>query len=141
LFDQGAWGDHMPQQERNTIFLNAFYRLNPQLEIFYEGFWTEREFDIRMPPLGATFNVPSSNPFFVAPNPAATSVQVQYRLLDGNADSEHYGTDRQFQHAGGLTYDFSNSWHLEVVGSYSQNKAHMIRGSLLNTVNPALVLA
>lgn len=133
-FDQGQWGDLLPEQERHSVFVSAYQDLTERLTFTLEGFYSARTFYERVQPPGSTLTVPRSNPFFVHPtNPAAASVQVEYRFLDAQQDASWSGHDIGWQVAGGLRYELGGGWQANAIAGLSKNRGRALTDDLLNT--------
>jgi iron complex outermembrane receptor protein len=141
-FDQGRWGDLLPEQERHSVFVNAYQKLTDRLTLTYEGFYSQRKFWEQVAPPGSTLTVPNSNPFFVHPtNPGAASVPVEYRFVDAQGDASWIGHDIGWQNSLGLRYDVGESWQVNAYASISKNRGRALTDDLLNTVYLPLALA
>lgn len=141
-FDAGLWGDLLPQQDRHSVYLSAHQDLSDRLTLTYEGFYSNRSFSERVQPPSSTLVVPRSNPFFVHPtNPAATSVQVEYRFLDAQYDANWSGYDIGWQNALGLRYDLGGGWQANLIGTLSKNRGRARTDDLVNPISLPLALA
>jgi len=141
-FDQGIWGDLLPEQQRHSVFLSAFQEITDRLTITYEGFYSERKFHEQVQPPGSNLTVPRSNPFFVHPtNPAAASVTVEYRFLDAQNDATWQGHDIGWQNSLGLRYDLGGAWQLSAYAAISKNRGRARTDDLLNTTYLPVALA
>jgi iron complex outermembrane receptor protein len=135
-FDEAAYADLLPAQERDTVFLNVFQDINDRLQVWYEGFYTKRDFDLAQPPALFTLSVPNTNPWFVGP-PGATAVTVEYRLAD-DLDPNSSGFENAQQHAVGFNYDIFGDWRLS---GYAQNNISRGMQDRKSTLNNAALNA
>ncbi|WBS00695.1 TonB-dependent receptor [Pseudoduganella sp. SL102] len=134
-FDAGAFGDYLPSQKRDTVYGNAFHRFNDRLEVFYEGLYSERDYNQVVAPVGSNLTVPSTSPYFVRPAgaPPATSQTVAYRFLFDDVDLNLGGTEKNTLNTVGLTYSFDNGWQANSSLTYGRTKGFVHRVGLINT--------
>lgn len=141
-FDQGLWGDLLPEQERHSVFLSAYQELTDRLTLTYEGFYSRRTFSENVQPPGSNLIVPRSNPFFVHPtNPAAANVTVEYRFIDAQRDATWSGHDIGWQNTLGLRYDLGGAWQLNAYAALNRNRGRAKTDDLLNTLTLPRALA
>ncbi len=86
-FDEGSFADLLPNQERDSFFLDARQEFG-KLDLWYQGWLSERDFDERVAPASGQLRVPNTNAFFVAPAALGSPafVNVEYRFLAEDAD-------------------------------------------------------
>lgn len=142
-YDAGTVGDFLPSQKRDTLYANAYHKVNERLEVFYEGLYSQRDYSQRTAPLGANLNVPATSPYYVRPAgaPAGTGETVAYRFLFDDRDLNIGGRENNSQNAIGLTYDLDNGWEFNSSYSYGKNDAWVHRNGLINTRNVGLAIA
>ncbi len=133
LFDDGSFADLLPDQERSTFFLDARQDVGP-VELWYQGFYTDRDFSERVAPASGQLRVPNTNAFFVAPAAlgAATFVNVEYRFLAEDSRPELTGYEEAQQHAVGFGWDIGAKWQLGGYASFSRNDGFQSRGAITN---------
>ncbi len=132
-YDEKAYEDLLPEQKRDNGFLTVRQELTDTIDVWYEGYYYYRSFDLRQPHASANMTVPTSNPWFVRPAgaPGTGSINVEYRFLD-DANPNSDGHERNFQNAVGVGWDLPAEWRLEAYGSASEDKALQRRQSVLN---------
>jgi iron complex outermembrane receptor protein len=146
-FDDAAFADLLPNQERDTFFLDARQEFG-NLTAWYQGWYSRRDFDERVAPASGQLRVPNTNPYFVAPAALGSPafVNVEYRFLAEDADPRLTGYENAQQNALGLTYDVGGGWQIEAYGNISANRGFQRRGAItngaaltaaLNSTNPA----
>lgn len=142
-YDAGTVGDFLPNQKRDTLYANAYHKVNDRLEVFYEGLYSQRDYRQRTAPVGANLNVPATSPYYVRPAgaPAGTGETVAYRFLFDDQDLNIGGRENNSQNAIGLTYDFDNGWEINSAYSYGKNDAWVHRNGLINTGNVGRAIA
>lgn len=146
-FDDAAFADLLPNQERDTFFLDVRQEFGP-FTAWYQGWYSEREFDERVAPASGQLRVPNTNPYFVAPaalgSPAV--VNVEYRFLAEDSDPRLAGYENAQQNALGLTFDAGGGWQIDAYANISANRGFQRRGAItngaaltaaLNSTNPA----
>ncbi len=131
-FDDGTFADLLPNQERDTFFLDARQEFG-NFTAWYQGWYSTRDFDERVAPASGMLRVPNTNPYFVAPaalgNPAF--VTVEYRFLGEDPDPRLSGYENAQQNALGVTFD-AGDWQIEAYGNVSANRGFQRRGAITN---------
>lgn len=132
-FDDGAFPDLLPRQERDTAFLDARQDIGP-VTLWYQGWMSRRDFDERVSPASGSLRVPNTNAYFVAPaalgNPAF--VTVEYRFLAEDTDPRLVGEENAQQNAVGVVFDAGGGWQIEGYGNSSVNRGFQNRGAITN---------
>jgi len=132
-FDDGLFPDLLPSQERDSFFLDARQELG-SVTLWYQGWYTEREFEERVNPASGTLRVPNTNAFYVAPaalnNP--TFVNVEYRFISEDANPRLTGWEDAQQHAVGASWDVGADWVIEGYANFSKNDGFQSRGAITN---------
>lgn len=140
-FDEGSFADLLPNQERDSFFVDARQEFG-RFDVWYQGWYSEREFDERVAPASGQLRVPNTNPWFVAPAamPGATSVNVEYRFLAEDADPRLSGYENAQQNAIGAGFDMGGDWRIEAYANLSKNRGFQRRGAITNgaALNAAL---
>ncbi|UZK65364.1 TonB-dependent receptor domain-containing protein [Sphingomonas sp. M1-B02] len=119
-YDAGLVGDFLPEQQRYNLFVSGRYDISPDIEVWAEGFGSKRTVKTDGAPLGGSFSVPATNPFYirgvagVAPGANET---VEYRLPRAAAQSVSKVTSGQV--ATGLLWDMFGDWQLDAYTSYA----------------------
>lgn len=132
-FDEAAYADLLPEQDRDSAYLTLRHKFTEDIEFWYEGFYSFRRFEQRQPPASGNLTVPTTNPWYVRPAgvPAGGSINVEYRLLDdGDADSQ--GNERTYTNAVGLNWDLAGDWRAEAYLNYGVDNGVQYRQSVLN---------
>ncbi|GFE82306.1 TonB-dependent receptor [Steroidobacter agaridevorans] len=132
-FDEGSFADLLPNQERDSFFLDARQAFG-RLDVWYQGWLSEREFDERVAPASGQLRVPNTNAFFVAPAGIAPPafVNVEYRFLAEDADPRLSGYENAQQNAIGAGYDLGADWRIEGYANLSKNRGFQRRGAITN---------
>jgi iron complex outermembrane receptor protein len=132
-FDEGSFADLLPNQERDSFFLDARQEFG-RLDVWYQGWLSEREFDERVAPASGQLRVPNTNAFFVAPAALGSPafVNVEYRFLAEDADPRLSGYEDAMQNAVGAGYDLGGDWRVETYANLSKNRGFQRRGAITN---------
>lgn len=132
-FDEGAFADLLPNQERDSFFLDARQEFG-RLDIWYQGWYSEREFDERVAPASGQLRVPNTNAYFVAPAALGSPafVNVEYRFLAEDADPRLKGYENAQQNAVGAGFDLGGDWRIEGYANLSKNRGFQRRGAITN---------
>lgn len=142
-YDAGVEGDFLPSQKRNTVYGNLYHRFNDELEVYYEGLYSKRDYMQVVAPFGANLNVPSTSPYFVRPAgaPPATSETVGYRFVYDDVDRNLGGDESNSVNTVGLTYELPRGWEINSSLTYGRSEAFVHRVGLINNVRLAGALA
>lgn len=132
-FDEGSFADLLPNQERDSFFLDARQRFG-RLDLWYQGWLSERDFDERVAPASGQLRVPNTNAYFVAPAALGSPafVNVEYRFLAEDADPRLSGYENAMQNAIGAGYDLGGDWRVEGYANLSENRGFQRRGAITN---------
>ena len=137
MCDDAKNTDLIPDQERTSVMLNVRQRFTDAVEVFTQGYYSERDFSIRgmlrNSVSRASVTVPQSNPYFVSPVPGATSVLVNYRLPEEFGISFQDGFDRTYQITTGATIDLPAEWKVGATIGYGRNQNLFRDNNLIDT--------
>lgn len=140
-FDEGSFSDLLPNQERDSFFLDARHQFG-LFDVWYQGWASRRDFDERVSPASGQLRVPNTNAYFVAPAAlgAPDFVNVEYRFLNEDADPRLIGYENAHQHALGFGVDLGARWRLDAYANLSENRGFQRRGAITNgaALNAAL---
>lgn len=136
-FDEAAVADLLPEQERDTLLFNINQQVTDRLELWYEGFYTKRDYDLAAPPALFNLVVRNTNPWFVGPA-GATQANVEYRLVD-DLDPNSTGFENAQQNAIGMNIDLGSDWRLAAYATHSMSRGFQDRKNVIN--NAALTAA
>ena len=136
-YDEAAYADLLPRQNRNTVLFNIHQNVDENLEVWYEGFYTRRKYDLAAPPALFSLAVRNTNPWYVAPA-GQTSETVEYRLTD-DLDPNSTGFENAQQNAIGFNFDIGGQWRLSAYIDHSMSRGFQDRKNVLN--NAALTAA
>jgi iron complex outermembrane receptor protein len=141
LFDEGTNQDLLPEQKRHSAFVTLSQDITDSVEVYLDGLWSSRKFDVRVVPASARATVPNTNPFFVSPVPGATSASVEYRFVREDANARHYGDEETWQAVLGTKISLGRDWELDAFVSRSSFTGFMHRGGLVNPTGLAAAVA
>jgi iron complex outermembrane receptor protein len=132
-YDDVAAADLLPKQERNTFFVDARHQFG-EWDLWYQGWFSDRDFDERVAPASGQLRVPNTNPWFVAPAELGSpeSVNVEYRFLNEDANPELTGDEKAYQNAVGFGVDLGVEWRLEGYANFSKSNGFQRRGAITN---------
>lgn len=135
-YDEAAAADLLPAQERDTLLFNVHHKVDDRLELWYEGFYSRRKFDLAAPPALFSLAVPNTNPWFVAPagvTPTPTSETVEYRFVD-DLNPNSTGWENSQQNAVGFVFDVTEDWQMQGSIDHGVDRGFQSRQSVLNNV-------
>jgi iron complex outermembrane receptor protein len=132
-FDDALFADLLPKQDRDTFFLDARQELG-RWDVWYQGWYSDREFEETVAPASGQLRVPNTNPWFVAPAAlgAATFVNVEYRFLAEDANPQLTGFEKAYQNAVGFGVDVGANWRVDGYANLSKNHGFQRRGAITN---------
>ncbi|KQY29980.1 TonB-dependent receptor [Caulobacter sp. Root487D2Y] len=136
-YDEAAAADLLPKQNRDTVLFNIHQHLDENLELWYEGFYTRRKYDLAAPPALFSLAVRNTNPWYVSPA-GQTSETVEYRLND-DLDPNSTGFENAQQNAIGFNFDLPKQWRIAAYVDHSVSRGFQDRKNVLN--NGALTAA
>lgn len=139
-YDEGFNQDLLPSQKRDTVVFHIDQQVTDKVQLWYEGFYSTRTFNLAQPAALFSLSVPNTNPFYVRPStaPAGTSETVEYRLTE-DSDSSSNGYEDSYQNAFGFDYELHKDWKLSGYFAQSHDQGFQSRESVLN--NSALSAA
>jgi iron complex outermembrane receptor protein len=132
-FDDGNFGDLLPDQKRDSAFLDAHQTFGP-FDAWYQGWYSRRKFEERVAPASGQLRVPNTNAFFVAPAALGTPafVNVEYRFIAEDSDPRLTGYENAQQNAVGFGFDAGHDWRIESYANFSANHGFQRRGAITN---------
>ncbi|HEY5809199.1 MAG TPA: TonB-dependent receptor [Povalibacter sp.] len=132
-YDDTSAADLLPKQARNTFFLDGRQELG-QWDLWYQGWFSDRDFEESVAPASGQLRVPNTNPWFVAPAALGTPafVNVEYRFLNEDANPQLTGWEKAYQNALGFGVDLGAEWRLEGYANLSKNHGFQRRGAITN---------
>ena len=138
-FDEAAFADLLPYQRRNSIYGDIRQHITDDVEIWYQGSYTRRKYDLTAPPALFALNVPSTNAFFVRPPGTTGNTTVEYRLLDDD-NPNSYGFENAASNAIGFNADVAFDWAVEGYIQYTTDRGFQARENVINNaaLSPAL---
>jgi iron complex outermembrane recepter protein len=124
--DNEQYNSLIPSQKRNVVTLSASQDLGERVRVFTDGYYYKRNFTLRGNggSAGETFQVviPNTNPYFVSPDPLATSVTVGYSLIPEAGISENDGFGEVYNITGGVEADLFADWRGEFYYSHGHSE-------------------
>lgn len=137
-FDEAAFADLLPWQDRDSIFGTVRQDINDRLEVWYEGTYTRKKFDLQAPPALFSVSVPATNAFYVRPAGTTAATTVEYRLLD-DQNPNSSGFENAILNAAGFSFDLGRDWQVDGYAQASMSRGFQSRANVIN--NAALTAA
>ena len=120
LQNRRAGSTVLPEQTRNTVFVSVSRVLSARVELFAETRYSNREFEtFAFADVSNHLTVPSTNPFFVDPFGGSKDLRIDYSYVADYGARRRAGDVDTVSVTLGATFGLSNSWELEVYGSYN----------------------
>lgn len=113
---EGRW--LLGEQKRHSAFVSGTLNISDKLRAFSELRYSKRNFEMRRG--GEEFHgleVPDTNPYFVAPDPTATSVYVDYNGIEDFGALRRIGDVKTYVGVFGFDADFAETWNAEIYAS------------------------
>lgn len=111
--------DLFPQTQYDSVNATFTGHITDWLDVFGDGYFSDRRFRRNNGFTGATLSVPTTNAFFVRP-PGTTGAQTVQIRLDDLPNNVSYGSTRSWQTAGGLRARFGG-WEAQGQLIYGRN--------------------
>jgi len=116
--DNAQYQDLLPEQERNSAFVTLDQDIGERVSLFFDGFWSKREFVNQVGNQAAALTVRNVNPFFVAPpGSTATSETVNYSFGSQLPSNDTHGFSETYQATVGARFKLGADWGLEALYS------------------------
>ncbi len=115
--------DLFPEQQYTSVNSTGTFEVTSGVELFYDGYYSKREFERRSATPQATLSVPETNAFFVRPPDFTGS---SYLLAYGfDTDSPQTGTSgsaESWQISPGVRVQLPYDWEAEALISYGETR-------------------
>ncbi|GGD44515.1 TonB-dependent receptor domain-containing protein [Aurantiacibacter arachoides] len=130
--------DLIPEQSYDSVNSTGTFEVTDWLEVFYDGFYSKRNFRRLNANPSTRLTVPQTNPFFVRPAGfTGTSYQVDYAFVGPNIPTqESFGSAESYQISPGVRVQLPFDWELE--GLFAYGETHDFSGSYTGINNAAL---
>lgn len=128
--------DLIPEQQYDSVNSTGRFDLTDWVSVFYDGFYSKREFYRNSALSNARLTVPNTNAFFVAPagfTGTSYTLDYQFRELPRN---DSFGSAESWQITPGLRFKLPKGWEAELL--YGYGKTNDFSGSYFGVNNAAL---
>ena len=116
------------------------YDLTDWLSVFYDGFYSKRDFYRKSGFTNARITVPQTNAFFVRPAGfTGTSYTLDYNFRNDLPTNDSFGYAESWQITPGIKAKLPHNWEVEALFGYG--KTHDFSGSYFGLNNGALTAA
>lgn len=137
LCDELANQDLMPEQNYDSVNSTGRFEFNDWLSVFYDGFYSKRNFYRKSAYSNARLTVPQTNAFFVRPAGfTGTSYTLDYNFRDDLPTNDSYGSAESWQITPGIRAKLPHDWEAEALFGYG--KTNDFSGSYYGVNNAAL---
>ena len=135
LYNSRAFTDMLPEQERHSAFLSLSQSIG-EADVFADVRYSNFENTRRTEPSTASFDVPSTNPFFVDPTGSGlTTVTVlNYSFADDLGPTITAGESDSYNVALGVNFSLGDEWNAEIAGNWAREEATLGLSNFLDTV-------
>jgi iron complex outermembrane receptor protein len=121
--DNAQYQDLLPEQERDSAYLTFDGDVTESVSVFFDGFWSKRDFKNQVGDQAANLTVRNVNPFFVAPpGTNVTQETVSYSFGKQLPSNDTKGYSEVYQATLGTRFKLGGQWGLEALYSYGQDK-------------------
>ena len=129
--------DLMPEQNYDSVNSTGRFDVTDWLSVFYDGFYSKREFYRKSGFSNARLTVPQTNAFFVRPAGfTGTSYTLDYNFRDDVPVNDSFGYARSWQITPGVRAKLPYGWEAEALFGYG--KTNDFSGSYFGINNAAL---
>lgn len=129
--------DLMPEQSYDSVNSTGRFDLTDWVSLFYDGFYSKREFYRRAPQSNARLTVPTTNAFFVSPAGfSGTSYTLDFNFAGTLPANDSWGSAESYQITPGVRFRLPRGWEAEVL--YGYGETHDFSGSYFGVNNTAL---
>ncbi|HTM95666.1 MAG TPA: TonB-dependent receptor, partial [Croceibacterium sp.] len=123
LCDDIVGQDLFPTQEYDTVNGTGTLAIGDRVELFFDGFWSRREFTRRSAASSATLTVPQTNAFFVRPAGfAGSSYTLAYKFIDDVHSDDAFGSAKSWEITPGARVQLFGDWQFEALYTHGENK-------------------
>ena len=137
LCDGTVGQDLFPEQQYDSFNSTGSFEITDWLEVFYDGFYSNREFTRLSARPSARLTVPQTNAFFVRPTGfAGTSYQIDYSFANDVDLTKSEGSAESWQISPGVRIQLPFDWEIE--GQFAYGETHDFSGSYDGVNNGAL---
>ena len=135
--DELANQDLMPEQNYDSVNSTGRFEFNDWLSVFYDGFYSKRNFYRQSAYSNARLTVPQTNAFFVRPADfTGTSYTLDYNFRDDVPTNDSFGSAESWQITPGVRAKLPHDWEAEALFGYG--KTNDFSGSYHGINNAAL---
>ncbi|QCI95924.1 TonB-dependent receptor domain-containing protein [Novosphingobium sp. EMRT-2] len=132
--------DLAPRQKYDSVNSTGRYDLTDWLSVFYDGFYSKRDFYRKSGFTNARITVPQTNAFFVRPAGfTGTSYTLDYNFRNDLPTNDSFGYAESWQITPGIKAKLPHNWEVEALFGYG--KTHDFSGSYFGLNNGALTAA
>ncbi|QZH74262.1 MAG: TonB-dependent receptor [Erythrobacter sp.] len=129
--------DLIPEQSYDSVNSTGTFEITDWLEVFYDGFYSKRNFRRINSQPSARLTVPETNAFFVRPPGfTGTSYQIDYSFAGDVPFTQSGGSAESWQISPGLRVQLPFDWEIE--GLFAYGETSDFSGSYDGTNNAAL---
>lgn len=137
LCDELTNQDLMPEQNYDSVNSTGRFEFNDWLSVFYDGFYSKREFYRKSAFSNARLTVPQTNAFFVRPAGfTGTSYTLDYNFRNDVPTNDSFGSAKSWQITPGVRVKLPYDWEFETL--YGYGKTQDFSGSYYGINNAAL---
>ena len=129
--------DLAPEQSYDSVNSTGRFDVTEWLSLFYDGFYSKRDFYRHSAYSNARLTVPSTNAFFVAPAGfTGSSYTLDYNFRNDLPANDSFGSAESWQITPGLRVKLPHDWEAELLYGYGKTKD--FSGSYFGVNNGAL---
>lgn len=129
--------DLFPEQQYDSVNSTGRFEVTDWLNVFYDGFYSKREFYRKSAYSNARLTVPQTNAFFVRPTGfTGTSYTLDYNFRNELPANDSFGEAESWQITPGVQIKLPKGWEAELL--YGYGKTNDFSGSYYGVNNGAL---
>ena len=121
--DELVGQDLFPEQGYDTVNATATQEINDWFGVFFDGFYSERDFYRHSAYATATLNVPQTNAWFVRPAGfTGTTYQIDYSFINDLAPNDSYRLCEELAGHAGPAIPLPADWLVEALFAYGETR-------------------
>lgn len=140
--DRWLGADALPEQSRHAAFASVAYDATDHLELYAQGLFGLRHFDVRMRTglNASSFSVTSANPFYVDPIGTGAPIRVRRNFINDIGQESSRGESRAIGASAGARYS-AGRWEIDAHATYGSQRERSETYNLVNYARLAVALA
>lgn len=133
LCDNLKRGDILPELKRTSFMFTGEQKIGEWLELFAEGYYSRRTFELQAAQIVSNLTVPSTNAFYVHPTGGTGNITVAYDFANDGGLPNDPGHSESWEMIAGARQSLPGDWQAEEYIAYGKSEDFVDRHQNLNT--------